>query len=99
MGYRVEYSPVVKASGVEKGVSRKVHLTVLCLLLFCMLVGILWPEGAEALRWLVFPGNLAVTTAALDDLTADLKMGVPFQDALQCFCLSIMEAAENVAVS
>lgn len=98
MGYRVEYCPVKKVRGAKKRVSRKVMLTALCLLLFCTLVGILWPEGTEVLRLFLFPGDPAVTVAALEELTAELRTGVPLSDSFRIFCLRIMEGSENVTV-
>ena len=98
MGYRVEYGPVKKVRDVEKRVSRKAALTALCLLLFFLLVGILWPEGAEALRRLVFPGDPAVTVTALEELAGELRAGADVTESLRSFCLQILEGAELAAV-
>ena len=94
MGYRVEYGPVKKVRGLEKRVSRRSALTGLCLLLFVLLVCTCWPEGAEALRKLVFPGDPAVTAAALEALTCELRSGEAVSDSLRNFCLQILEGAE-----
>lgn len=93
MGYRVEYSPVKKVRGLEKRVSRQSALTGLCVLLFVLLVCTCWPEGADVLRKLVFPGDPAVTAAALEELTWELRGGEDLSDSLRNFCLQILEGA------
>lgn len=98
MGYRVDYGPVKKVRGLEKRVSRKSALTALCFLIFCLLVGTLWPEGAEMLRRLVFPGDPAVTAAALEEFTVQLQTGADVKESLQQFCLNILEGAKVVTV-
>ena len=98
MGYRVEYGPVKKVRRLENRVSRTAVLTGLCFLFFCILVGILWPEGSKVLRSLIFPGDPVVTAAALEELTADLKSGVNASDSLRQFCLNILEGARLAAV-
>ncbi len=98
MGYRIEYDPVKKVRGMEKRVSGKAALTALCFLLFCILVCTFWPEGAQILRELVFSGDPAVTTAALEELTVELRAGLNVADSLRNFCLAILEGAELVAV-
>lgn len=93
LGYRVEYGPVKKVRGLEKRVSRVASLTAVSMLLFFLLVGSFWPEGAEIMRRLVFPGDPAVTAAALEELTEDLREGESLPDSLRGFCIRIFEGA------
>lgn len=94
MGYRVEYGPVRKVRNVEKRISGKASMTALCFLVFCLLVGILWPEGREMLRQILFPGDPAVTTAAFNELTSEIRAGTNVTVALQRFCAHILKGAE-----
>ena len=94
MGYRVEYGPVKKVRGLEKRVSRISALIGVCLLIFLVLVGCLWPEGKYVLQKLVFLGDPAVTAAALEDLTDNLRSGEDLSDGLSEFCIRILEAAK-----
>ena len=98
MGYRIEYGPVKKVRGMEKRISRKAALTGLCFLLFCILVGVFWPERVETLRNLLIPGDPAVTAAAMEELTAELQAGRDLTDSLMNFCLTVLEGAEFAAV-
>lgn len=94
MGYRIEYQPVKKVRGMEKRISRLGALTAVCLLLFLLLVSAVWPQGASAVQSFFLPGDAAVTAAALEGLTADLQAGVGWSDALELFCIRVIEGAE-----
>lgn len=91
MGYRVDYLPIKKIRGREKRTSRVAALTGICFVLFCILVSSVWPQGADVLRGIVFPGNAAVTVAALDDFALELKSGEEWSSALEAFCRRVME--------
>lgn len=94
MGYRVEYGPVKKVRGLERRVSRVSALIAVCLLLFFLLVGSIWPEGAQTLQRLIFPGDPVVTAAALEDLTENLRSGEALSDCMSAFCIQILEGAK-----
>lgn len=94
MGYRVEYGPVKKVRGLEKRVSRVSALTGLFLLLFLFLTVNFWPKGAETVKNMVLPGDPAVTAAAWEDMTDQLREGEELSDALHYFCVRILEGAE-----
>lgn len=93
MGYRVEYGPVKKVRRLEERVSRRSALTGLFLLLFLFSVCAFWPEGRDTLRRLVFPGDPAVTAAAFEEMTEELRSGSGVMDSLRIFCLRILEGA------
>lgn len=94
MGYRVDYQPIKKVRGAEKMRSRVPFFTALCLLLFLLLVNSAWPRGAEVLRGLIFPGDAAVTAAALEDFTVELRSGQPLSGAFESFCRKIIMETE-----
>lgn len=89
MSYRIDYQATKKVRGMEKRTAPLSALTALCFLLFLLLVGALWPEGAEALRAFIIPGDPAVTVAALEDLAGDLRSGEEIQSALDGFCRQV----------
>lgn len=93
MGYQITYEPIPKLRRVEKRRSRIAALTGICLLTFPGLTYALWPEGWEALRTFLLPGDPAVTAAALEELGRELKSGTELSDALQVFCHSILKDA------
>ena len=93
MGYRVEYGPVKKVRGRDRLVSRKAAFAAVCFLLFLVLTVFFWPEGTQVLRRLVFSGDYAVTTAAIENLTKELQGGLSLTDSLRNFCLRILEGA------
>lgn len=91
LGYRIDYQSTKKVRGMEKRTAPAPALAALGLLLFLLLVSTLWPAAGEPLRALVFPGEAAVTVAALEELSADLKAGENMQTALEGFCRQVMD--------
>ena len=98
MGYRIEYGSVRKVRRLEKRVSVRAAVAACCFLFFCLGVFAFWPEGADLLRRLVFPGDPAVTAAALEQLTIELHSGVNLTDSLRQFCIKVLEGAGVAAV-
>lgn len=94
MGYRVDYQPIRKVRGVEKRTLSVPALTALCMLLFVLIVNIAWPRGKAVLNKLLFPGNAAVTVAALEDFTVELKSGEELSGAFETFCRRVIREAE-----
>lgn len=95
MGYRIEYD-----SGKRQYEVRRVQPWRLPLMIagafgvFLLLTCLLWPEGMEALRELVIPGDNAVTLRALEGMAEDLKAGASVSDAVAAFCKEIIQSAE-----
>lgn len=90
MGYRVDYQPIQKVRRMEKRIVRVPALAVLCFLLFLLMVNCMWPQGSAVLRKVIFPGDIAVTVAALDELAETLQNGASLQNALYAFCQSVI---------
>lgn len=93
MGYRLDYGPVKVVRRLERRFFRKAALTTLFFFLFCVLVCTLWADGREILQKLIFPGDLAVTAAALEELTTDLRTGAGILSSLKRFCMTVLENA------
>ncbi len=93
MGYRVEYGSVKKVRGSETRAPRAAAFTALFFLLFLLLVNTFWPQGAEMLRDIVLPGDPAVTAAALEEFTMELKDGAKLSGAFTAFCQRILADA------
>lgn len=60
-------------------------------LMVCLFCG--WEEGREAVRQLLIPGDAAVTVGAVEELTANLRQGSGLREALQCFCIRVLDGA------
>lgn len=93
MSYRIEYQGIKKVRGVEK---RKVSATALVgtvLLAGLLLICVLRPQGAQALRAALIPGDPAVTVGALEMLAGELGAGESLKEALLCFCRTVLDAA------
>ena len=78
---------------MKSSLSRVLLLTAVCLLVFLLLVNSFWPKGAEVLRSFLLPGDAAVTVAALEDLSAELRNGEDISSALESFCRKVLENA------
>ena len=76
MGYRVEYG-----APEQKRISLA-GATAVWLVVFLLLVGLCWPEGAQTLRDLLIPGDPSVTTAALEQFAGEIRSGAAWQEAL-----------------
>lgn len=94
MGYRVAYPLNMKLPRPKNGYTRRILLTVIFLCIFLLTVSIAWPRGKAVLQGLVFPGDLTVTAAALENMTSDLQAGMPFPDALEGFCIHVLSESE-----
>lgn len=95
MAYRITYLPVKKVRGMEKRTARAPALGTIFFLLFLLLVHSAWPRGREVMQRLIFPGDAAVTAAALEELTGALKSGERLSEALEGFCSSVMENGQS----
>ena len=91
MGYRVDYGPVRKIRGMEKRFSRPAALTGLFFFAFLLLTAFQWPEGMRLLWDLVVPGDPAVTAAALEELTEELRAGESAAESLGLFLRRILK--------
>lgn len=94
MGYRVEYQPIKKVRNAEKRKAGLPALVGMCLLLFLILVNSVWPRGSEVLQRLIFPGDAAVTAAALEELATELHAGEELLSAVETFCRKVIQNAQ-----
>lgn len=83
MGYQIDYTPPKK--------SRLGTMTTGWFLVCLLLVSLLWPRGRELVATAIFPGDRAVTTAALETTARNLREGQPLGLALEGFCRRILE--------
>lgn len=97
MGYRVDYRPIKKIRRAEKRRSGLAAMTALWFLIFLLLTNGLWPRGAEVLQSVLIPGDPEITTAALKSLVEDLKAGEPLADAVESFCITVIQEAGNAS--
>ncbi len=95
MGYRIEYQPVRKIRRAEKTRSYVAAMTAACLLLFCILVHLLWPQGAEVLGKLIFSGDSATAVDALAHFVVELEAGEELQSAFETFCRTVIQNGEK----
>lgn len=93
MGYRIQYGRTGKLRRVGLRRSGTLALTGLFFLLFLFLTVSFWPEGRSVLQRIVLPGDGAVTVSALETLSAQLRSGDGWGDALVRFCNGILEGA------
>lgn len=88
MGYRIDYPSVVKPNRTAKR-----HHPILILSVFLLAV-LLFNTVLRDLRAMllkiVFPGDVAVTAASLDNMLTQLKAGAPLRDALIVFCQQVI---------
>lgn len=94
MGYRVEYQSGKQVRETKKHRSCIPVLTAVSLLVFLLLVNAFWPRGAEVLQELLFPGDAAVTAAALEEFAMELRAGEELPDALATFCRTVIQNAQ-----
>lgn len=81
MGYRIDYGQR-KKRGLWP-------MTAGWFLVFLLLVGAFWPRGREALRNVLFPGDWAVTMAAMEDFAQTLRAGEALGVAVEGFCRTV----------
>lgn len=77
VGYRVEYGPRKRRGPGVAGAA------AVWLVVFFLLVGLFWPQGARTLRGLLTPGDPAVTAAALERFAGEVRSGEPLEAAVR----------------
>ena len=88
MGYRIDYKTVVREKRLKKRHHPMLLLSV-CLLTVLLLNTVLQDQRTMLLK-VIFPGDVEVTMASLDNMLTQLKAGAPFQDAFLCFCQQVI---------
>ena len=89
MGYRVDYPPKKRP---RKGAGLAV-CTAAWMLVFFLLVGLYWPEGARQLKNMLTPGDPARTTAALEQFAGELRQGGQLGQSLERLIARVKDGA------
>lgn len=88
LGYRIEYEQTNrKLHDIEK---KKFRLPIMAVCGVVLVGMLLIPKGREVLWDWILPGDSAVTTAALEGLAENLRVGNSFDDAVMVFCQEII---------
>ena len=88
MGYRIDYKTVVRERRPKKR-HHPILLPSICLLAILLLNTVLKDQRALLLK-VIFPGDVEITMASLDNMLTQLKAGAPFQEAFLCFCQQVI---------
>ncbi len=94
MAYRVDYSK----SGMREEVRERTFniskaICTLALIFLIVLMGIIYPQK-HMLEELLIPGDAEVTKQATAELVSNLRGGEGISEALQAFCVEIIENAD-----
>jgi hypothetical protein len=90
MSYRIEYDCSVGKYEVRRQNNRYyAGLGILAVLLCCLV----WPRGREVLVSVMIPGEDAVTAAAFQVMTDDLRTGSGLGQAIMDFCRVVVHGA------
>lgn len=91
MGYRIEYDGRINQYEiVEHRKSRLPFLLSASFMLFILVTLVFWQDGAEYLKFVLIPGENAVTVQAFRNMTNDLRSGAGLRDAVFTFCESVI---------
>lgn len=93
MSYRVEYDSNVKLRKKEQWGIRRAIATGICFAVFVLMVHLFWDEGNELLFKLLIPGDTVTTWSSVQQLTEQLRSGVPIQFAVKEFCSEILQGS------
>ena len=87
--YRIIYGSGTGAHEKNSG-GRRILLTGLLFLFFCMAVYKFWPEGRMLLQTLLLPGTPETTLQAAEVFAAEMGSGYALQDAVRTFCAAVL---------
>jgi len=93
MSYRVEYDSGGKPEVQEQWGMRRVMITGVCFVLFLIFVNLFWQNGKALLFELMLPGDSVTTWNSVQQLTEQLRSGVPIQFAVKEFCNDILQGS------
>lgn len=92
MSYRVEYDSGIKWEKSRKSGGKYTWLwTGICFAGFVLLVNLFWDTGREVLLQLVLPGDTQVTWNGMQQLSENLRQGIPLQAAVHEFYNEILQ--------
>lgn len=90
MGYRIAYEPGRRIKRTEKRRNPFLFPLIVFLTAALALISLCWPEGKQFVLSALFPGDAAVTVAALEDMAQKLGEGVPLSETFRQFCLQVL---------
>lgn len=92
MAYRLEYDTSCRweKRKEEWGIQR-VILSCLFFVLFILVVNLYWKEGRDILIRLVFPQDTVAAWNGLQQLTDQIRQGVPLKTAAENFCNEVLQ--------
>lgn len=93
MGYQITYQPIKKLRYLDQQRSCRTALTGLFFLLFLLFTHLFWPDGRELLQSILIPGDAAVTVAAMESFSHDLRTGLSLSECFTGFCRTVLEGA------
>lgn len=93
MGYRINYASDNNVRYKKHAVSRVKTKAGVLLCLFILLATVCWPHGREMMQNLFIPGDAETTIYATDRLIISLSNGEKLGNALETFCITILEGA------
>jgi len=97
MGYRIEYDRGTQSFEIEKDSSLRFPVLVFaCFCIFLLLCSWFWPEGISFIRDVIIPGDDAVTVQALENLTAELRAGTAWREAVTAFCHEVLRVETGI---
>lgn len=91
MGYRVSYQDVKKMHRMHKRKTGKLALIGILFLAVLLLLSAYWPRSASILREALVPGDTAVTTAAFETFTQQVRQGMGLGEAFRNFCQTVLQ--------
>ena len=94
MSYRIQYGPPQKGEPVKGQISKNtVRFIAFAALIAVVLFLLVSPQGAEAVRGFLLPGDGAVTEAAFSEFVGSIRGGESIGQAITAFCREIIEGA------
>lgn len=89
MGYHIQYSPQMNHK--YPVVKKKRTVRNACIALACCMLLFSVALTRDKLRSWLFPGDPAVTDAAIDQMVETLRAGDGLQEAISVFCMEVLE--------
>lgn len=95
MGYCIEYNPEQRKKYPVKARHRSHRNLKIATIMLCgIILGLIGMKNTATLKEWLLPGDAQVTEAAFSAMVENIRSGEPFGDAVNAFCLEIMEHAK-----
>ena len=93
MGYRIEYDALGGKYEVRNRDKGRLPLLPAALGLLLLGVAVFWPQGGQALRGMLIPGEDTLTIQAFQNMTDVLRGGGSLGDAVYTLCHAVIHGA------